>query len=235
MRKNKISEAISNINEKYIDEANAYNSKAKSINKNAWLKWASVAACLALVTILGVGAFMTDIFGGGEQIATLENGNTISFVKSNPATTNSDMYFPYKTRKLTESEIKTLFNDLPVTAYGIFDEKINSMVGLDGTVGDVKLIISAPHITLRDTIIEGKEKVSYVEGIPVNAGYFITSPNSKGERQVIYYASFTLGNNTVYVEHSGMKSDSEKVKNEITSVIQSLIELKEIDLAKISK
>lgn len=61
----------------------------------------------------------------------------------------------------------------------------------------------------------GTEESSEVNGTSVTAGYFITDPNSKGEQTAIYYATFKLGDCTVYVENAGAIADSESVKNEL--------------------
>lgn len=68
----------------------------------------------------------------------------------------------------------------------------------------------------------------------MNAGYFITDKNTKGEISIIYYAGFKLGQYEVYVEHAGAKEESENVLNEISSAIQELISLESIDFSRIS-
>lgn len=40
----------------------------------------------------------------------------------------------------------------------------------------------------------------------------------------IYYATFKLGDCTVYVENAGAKDDSESVKNELAETVQELID-----------
>lgn len=55
MKREVISEAISNINEKYIEEADEFQ-VAKKAKKRAWRKWLPVAACLCLV-VAGVTTY----------------------------------------------------------------------------------------------------------------------------------------------------------------------------------
>lgn len=50
MKREVISEAVSNINEKYIEEADAFR-VTKRAGKKAWRKWLPVAACLCLVVV----------------------------------------------------------------------------------------------------------------------------------------------------------------------------------------
>ena len=63
----------------------------------------------------------------------------------------------------------------------------------------------------------------------VNAGYFVSG------KTAIYYATFKLGESTVYIEYAGAKDESENVKNEIADTIQKLIALRELNLNQISK
>ena len=45
-------------------------------------KWVSVAACFVLVVVIGVGVFQSNLFGTKNDIATLDGGETITFVKN---------------------------------------------------------------------------------------------------------------------------------------------------------
>ena len=66
-----------------------------------------------------------------------------------------------------------------------------------------------------DTVIDGEENASDVDGVSVNAGYFVSG------KTAIYYATFKLGESTVYIEHAGAKDESENVKNEIKSIAKT--------------
>lgn len=235
MRKYRISEIIGNINEKYVGEATVYSGNAKALRHTGWIKWGAIAACLVLVVVLGIGVFQRGVFGVKEHIATLDNGSAIHFIKSGSAMKQLDIAFQLESRKLTKSEINTLFRGLPVTADALFHAENESIVGLRGSLGNVKLIVSAPGVMLNDTVIEGEERVSDVDGISVHAGYFITRANSRGKKNIIYYAEFKMGEWVVYIEHTGPVDESEVVKNEVTSVIQDVISLEEIDLREITK
>lgn len=52
MRKNRISEAMQNINTKYIDEANEYMQSPKVVYHNSWMKWAAIAACFCITVAI---------------------------------------------------------------------------------------------------------------------------------------------------------------------------------------
>ena len=67
------------------------------------------------------------------------------------------------------------------------------LIGFEGQVGNVKVIISTSDVQLLDTVIVGTEKVSEINGITIVAGYFVTDPNSRGEQNAIYYATFEIG------------------------------------------
>lgn len=229
MRKNKISEAMGNINQKYVNEATAYTGEAKTARRPVWMKWGAVAACFALVAAIGFGLFQSGLFGGNEQIGTLDNGSKINFVKSDGGVAQFDIAFEISTRDLTEDEIASLFGDLPVTGYALFNNENDSILGIEGKYDDMKLLVSAPGVSISDLVIDGEETASDVDGVSVNAGYFTSG------KTVIYYAAFELGENTFYIENAGKKDESETAISEITLAIQNLIELDQIDLMNIKK
>ena len=229
MKKENISAALNNIDFDMVEDVYESTKEKKKSKKNLWVKWTSLAACFALVAVLSFGVLQSGLFGGGRQIATLDNGNKITFIKSDSATGQLDIAFQIETRALTESEIKTLFNDLPVTAYAVFNAEDDSILGLEGKVNDMKIIVSSSEVSLIDVVIDGEENASDVDGISVNAGYFTSG------KKAVYYATFNLGESTVYIEHAGAKETSETVKKEISTMIQKLVELGEINLNQISK
>lgn len=229
MRKKKISEAMENINQKYVNEATAYTGEAETAYRPVWMRWGAVAACFALVVAIGFGLFQSGLFGGNEQIATLDNGSKINFVKSDGGVAQFDIAFEISTRDLTEDEITNLFGDLPVTGYALFNNEDDSILGIEGKYDNMKLLVSAPGVTISDLIIDGEETASDVDGVSVNAGYFTSG------KTVIYYATFELGESVVYIENAGTKSEQETVKSDIVSSIQNLIALEQIELTSITK
>lgn len=204
---------INELDNKYVEEAIQY--KKKKSKTSVWVKWGTVAACFSVVAILGISMFQSGLFRNKIDVAILENGNEIVFVKSKMAI--SDLDINVTTRQLTQEESMELFPDLPVTAHAIFAED-KELVGFEGTIGSAKMLISTTDILLLDTEIAGSEESSEVNGISITAGYFITGRNA------IYYATFTLGDSTVYVENVGAKEESERVKNDLAIIIQKLID-----------
>lgn len=204
---------INELDNKYVEEAIQY--KKKKSKTSVWVKWGTVAACFSVVAILGISMFQSGLFRNKIDVAILENGNEIVFVKSKMAI--SDLDINVTTRQLTQEESMELFPDLPVTAHAIFAED-KELVGFEGTIGSAKMVISTTDILLLDTEIVGSEESSEVNGISITAGYFITGRNA------IYYTTFTLGDSTVYVENVGAKEESERVKNDLAIIIQKLID-----------
>lgn len=229
MRKNRISETIGNIDQKYVNEATTYTGEEKAVHRPIWMKWGAIAACFALVAVIGFGAFRSGLFVGNEQIATLDNGSKINFVKSDGGVAQFDIAFEISTRDLTEDEIANLFGDLPVTGYALFNEEDDVVLGIEGQYGNMKLLVSAPGINISDTVIDGEEKNSDVDGVSVNAGYFTSG------KTVIYYATFKLGESTIYIENAGKEEESETVRNDIADAIQKIIALEKIPLSSIPK
>ena len=237
MNAKKFSDAMSELDTKYVDEALNYKKKAK---KPGWIKWGAMAACFAVIAVLGVGVFQSGLFGNKTDIATLENGTEIVFVKSEMTASSIDIDGAVTTRQLTEDEIATLFPNLPVTAHAIFKtsdmDAGNSpeLIGFEGNIGNAKMVISTTNISLLDTEISGNEEISTVNGTSVTAGYFVTDPNSNGEQNAIYYATFKLGDSTIYVENAGAKTESETIKNDLATIIQELINNGALDLSAIN-
>lgn len=237
MNAKKFSDAMSELDTKYVDEALNYKKKAKKLG---WVKWGAMAACFAVIAVLGVGVFQSGLFGNKTDIATLENGTEIVFVKSEMTASSIDIDGAVTTRQLTEDEIATLFPNLPVTAHAIFKtsdmDAGNSpeLIGFEGNIGNAKMVISTTNISLLDTEISGNEEISTVNGTSVTAGYFVTDPNSNGEQNAIYYATFKLGDSTIYVENAGAKTESETIKNDLATIIQELINNGALDLSAIN-
>ena len=57
MRKNRISKTMGKIDQKYVDEATAYTGEAKVVRRNGWMKWGAIAACFAVVLLVGTFVF----------------------------------------------------------------------------------------------------------------------------------------------------------------------------------
>lgn len=68
-----------------------------------------MAACFAVIAVLGVGVFQSGLFGNKTDIATLDNGNEIIFVKSETAGSSINIDGTITTRQLTETEAASLF------------------------------------------------------------------------------------------------------------------------------
>lgn len=234
MNSKKFSEAMSELDSKYVDEALNYKKNAK---KPVWAKWGAIAACFVMVAVLGVGVFQSGLFGNKIDIATLDNGNEIIFVKSGTAVSSIDIDGTITTRQLTEAEAASLFPNLTVTAHAVFrvddiaSDSNKELIGFEGNIGNAKMVISTTDIPLLDTKIVGSEEISTVNGTSVIAGYFVTDRNSVGEQNIIYYATFKLGDSTVYVENAGAKTESESVKNDLATIIQELINNGALDLS----
>ncbi|MDR3305797.1 MAG: hypothetical protein LBS85_07250 [Clostridiales Family XIII bacterium] len=198
---------------------------------------APIAACFILVIALAaVAGNNAGWFGGNVYTADLGGGSTLSFYKSDmPGTGSFAFDFDVSSRDLTDSEIKILFGDLPAAAYAAFNAENHSFVRLEGEIGDTKVILAAPGAPLTDTIIQGNENVSEINGVPVTAGYFVTKANSQGVKTIICFASWKLGDVIEYVQLGGNYDDSEAFRNEIASVIERLIQNGTPDLNQIAE
>ena len=230
MKEKKLLRALGNVDNQYIKEAEPMKKTSKITNRQ---KWVSVAACFVLVAVIGVGVFQSNLFGTKNDIATLDGGETITFVKNDLS--QSSINLNVTTRPLSDAEIEMLFADLPVTADAYFDADNHNILGLEGKIGDTRMVVSKQGVNLLDTIIDGNTITSSVDGVDINAGYFVTKSNSQGIKTVIYYATFDMGENTIYVEYSGVENESETVKNNLVDTILKLIENGAFDLSQIQE
>ena len=229
MNTKNFSEAISEVDDKYYIETANYQPKQK---KQIWVKWGAIAACLCFVV---VSAFMFRNWSRSNHEITFNSGDTLVFAKSDSV--DSEQFEVKRSDvdvcALTSSEIKLLFNDLPASGVAYFDKHSGKFVAFEGKINDISLDITAPGEFFADTIIDGKETISEIQGTAVSAGYFLTDKNSKGERTIIYYASFKLGQYEFYVEHAGIESNSDSLKTELANTIQTLISNGELDISSI--
>ena len=222
MKREKISETIQNINAKHVDEATVYTGEKTTKHKKTWIKWTAVAACL----IICVALFLSI----GREYVKLDNGDILIFNTSTYIGVAS-MLGSDEIRDLSESEIKSLFKDLPVTtATVMFNPEDGSVWNIEGYIDGKMLLIAFPGRGNSHIVDPSWSSLTpKVNGISVEAGYIFSGQN------VLYYAEFKLGENTVYIEHSGLKEENDTVKKEIADMIQRLTELGEIDLNIIKK
>ena len=223
MKREKISETIQNISSKYVDEATVYNGGKMIKSRKIWITLAAVAACL----ILCVSLFLSI----GREYVKLDNGDILIF-NTNTSIEAASMFGSEEIRDLSESEIKSLFKDLPVTKARImFDPDDENVWSIEGYINGKTLLIATPVYSNSCIVSPGWSSLtSKVNGISVEAGYLFGKANN-----VIYFAEFKLGESTVYIEHSGLKEENDTVKKEIADIIEKLTELGEIDLNIIKK
>ena len=211
MKREKISEIISNINSEYIEEAAVYTGKKKRQGRYVWLKWSVAVASIVLIIFLNMAIL------GCTYTVTLENGDTIKFVKNKSSGNSVEGKIECDTRDLTEEEIQQLFHDLPVEAYGLFDVDNHQLFLLKGMIGDVRL-----YITTIDSLFD--------DGIPVHGGYFYRREENL---EVVCNAGFTVGNSTVYLECTEEYKNAKAARNQIAQAVYNLIENGEINLEQI--
>lgn len=229
-----ISDAVSEIDLRFVDEALNYKKKAKM---PIYRKWGTAAACFIIAGIIGMGVYQSELLNDKTDTAILDNGAKIIFVNSETASQSLDIAGTITTSQLTKEEADALFPGMSVTTHAVFmtnDTDVDNsqeLIGFEGNIGNIKMVVSTSDIDLNDTVIEGIEGSNEIDGISVVAGYWVTDPNSKGERNVIYYASFNIGKCKVYLENAGAKDDSEIIKNQLAEAIRQFIENGEPDIS----
>ena len=223
MKKEELFNIIGEVDEQKVADANKDFSKSKKLQKNL-LKWGTLAACLVIATASAISISTKQ----QPPIVTLENGDVINF------STKGDYVF-YNiaieigdNRKLSESEASAIFGESNIEASVIFEEGSNEFIMLDGAIDGFDIDVNRKDIP-SCIVIEGEESTSYINDIPVTAGYFITDANSKGKRTAIVYGEFEIGNYRVHIETAGDKSELETLCNELAKELYKLIENASLD------
>jgi len=213
-----------------LSQNHSRQSKRKNVNILNWKLSVPIVACLVLFVVLA-GVFGNNAGWFGSKVYTVElNDGTLNFYKSdNMSTAIMDMSFCGLTlsRALTSDESRLLFGDLSVTAHGEFkvaDGRLLHVEGDNGKLfnGNLKIIAASPCVPTTDTIIKGIENMSEINGVEVSAGYWITSANSKGIKNIIFYTNFTVYDIKFYVECAGDLGESDTLKAEMASAIDTL-------------
>jgi hypothetical protein len=137
-------------------------------------------------------------------------------------------------QELTSNEIKAVFpalvntHTIKATANFQSDKSDATLFNIDANAKSVSgletYIQIAPGEIVLDYVFDSETKSSDVHGTAVTAGYFETKPNSKGLKNIIYFATFKLSDVAYYVELGGAEAEKEALKNEISKLIGLLIE-----------
>lgn len=246
----KLYEVLGDMNENYVKEARE-DHKAK---KPVWLKWGAMAACFVVIVVTAVSVLPNYLNQQGttppdnsngviadnpndDNIAETQKENEIVFKKSDYMVSSS-LDMAVTIQPLSEEDTAALFPNLDITAHAVYNDKDGTgegeLLGFEGKIGNVKIIICTSDVNIIDTEIIADEATFELNGTPISARYFVTKPNSKGEQNAIYYATFEIGKCKIYLENGGTKDNSETTKNQLTEVIQKLIENGDLDLTSFS-
>ena len=186
--------------------------------KNPARRIAAAAACIALTALFAV---LIPSFSGVQRQAVA--GGELSFYKTEPAPA-ADILLPEGavSRTLSASQAQRLFSDISFEGSGLFDEKTGDLLRVEGVCGEIKLIAAVNGMPLSDTLVAADLKSSPVNNIAVFAGYFVTDKNSRGDRNIIYTACFTLGEISFYLECGGDIKESDALRREISALAERL-------------
>lgn len=225
---------IGDIDPKYVEMAE---SKVKSIAKETKIismhrYIAPFTACLTIVIILII---IVNRVGWYNPVHTSELiGGTLNFYKSGNILQDSfDFGVEVTSRELTDDENRLLFGDLSIKSMGIFNSYDQTLIHIEGVSDNTKVIMSYSELT-SDWIVSGIEETSEINGVQVLAGYLITSENSQGIKNIVYYASFELNDVHVYVECGGDEKSDAIWKSEITSTVDILTQNSMLSLLSIA-
>ena len=197
---------------------NAVLSRPAAKTKTAPVKiLAPLAACLAVaLLVLCLPQFST-------ESERTDSGEKLVFYRGSQALSDKSLAFAPVTRALTAEESEALFASLPVQeATGAFDEKTGAIRWAQAVYGETEIFLGVPGDLPLDTVIVGEEKTSQINGTAVTAGRLLTERNSRGERNVIYYASFEKDGAACYLECGGAQAQGDTLRRQITDAVDAL-------------
>ena len=94
MNAKKFSDAMSELDTKYVDEALNYKKKSK---KPGWVKWGAMAACFAVIAVLGVGVFRIKFTHSVGKLFCVHTNTSLSikycFIFSRIRVSRTEMFF----------------------------------------------------------------------------------------------------------------------------------------------
>lgn len=191
-----------------------------------WKRLTPIAACfMVVVAIMGIIGNNAGWFGGKILIVDVDGG-TLSFHKGGNGVGEASYVWDvdwgdHIERSLTADESRILFGEPDVTGHVVFRSNDNALMHFEGKLGEAAVILSANGHALTDNGISGtdNEEVSEINGIPVTAGYFVTDANSRGIKNIIYFATFEAQGTAVYVELGGAESESDALRTEIGGIV----------------
>lgn len=221
-----------------------------------WKRLVPIAACLVMVVALTVvignntnwlsPSYSVELGGGTLKFHKFSGGlgaASYAYVEGVDCTT----------RDLTKEENAMLFGDAfgnrDFSAHGVFalGDKWGpdkSLIHVDAGSGsgywnegdlNLKIVMAQAQNSIAEMrVFDVGRTVSEVNGVSVSAGYFITEANSQGNKNIIYFASFSLGDTTVYVQVGGAETESETIRNETAAIVEKLTQNIDIDLLRIS-
>ena len=212
-------------------------------------RYAAAFACLAVV-LLGIFAMPQLMQHNipptpGDNPSVLQPGSitpmpsapskyTLDFNKADAQVAADIAIRGHFWQELITDELKAVFHRLAdthtITATANFssDENGAALFSIDAHAvsasGLETYIQIAPGKVVLDYVFSSETKTSDVLETAVTAGYFETKTNSKGLRNVVYFATFKLSGVAYYVELGGAEAEKEALKNEVSELIGLLIE-----------
>lgn len=149
MNSKKFSEAMSELDSKYVDEAISYNKKAQ---KPVWVKWGAVAACLALVCVAAICLFPNN-----------DSVTTPGIADAAPMIYVNDTLYKQSTSQTSFTELKDNFVYL-----GVIESDVTNIQGTNDA-GNYLDGIPKENFQANHPIV-GAEVYQYGENIVVGIG-----------------------------------------------------------------
>ena len=179
-----------------------------------------LAACMAL--LIAVGVFFGAGGPGAKYTATLENGDKITYTKM--AASSQSLDFGYKfgvaTRDLTGEELQALSPQL-TAGFGTFRTDTGELVRLEGSAGEVKVVMTLPGLCVTDTVVDEFPVKNEVGGVEVLSGY--CRANNGGKPVAVFTAQFRLDGVIVYAEQGAPFAEAKTACEGLSQTVAAFI------------
>ena len=130
--------------------------------------------------------------------------------------------YDFVSRDMTSEEISKLTGTDSTSLYGHFDKKAHTLKGLEGYIGEARLIAVTDGCEIQNTA-QGKDRNTLIGGVMTTIGHTETAVNGPDAGKLAMFLSFRLGDNDYYMELTGSSEDAKEIKSELINLAKELI------------
>lgn len=217
----------------YLREKKRIISEVPDVDRRGKVIMITAAAVSVAAAAFVITGFLAGWFGHRKYTVTLANGDTVTYRNDASTAGASDLVFdcPTTPAQLSEDAIRTIFPEgiTPDRAFAQFRTDTGELIHLeaafeaDNALPEMSIHFDIDKGRVTDTGVGANETASVINGVSVNAGYYITDANSRGEKRALADNTFPVGKIYAYVCTGGDAEDAEAVCKRAAEVTEKLI------------